>query len=131
MEDYQHVFKEINCDPSSFVFTNSIAQDSSPELNEVRGQIMEIIMREVKPLLTFLQLKVLYLHLEGCSQSEIGNILVCRQSTVNFHLYGRKKPSGEYWGGILNKMKEVAYKSQEVKELLFEIARLQDDGASI
>lgn len=132
-KSYQYKFGEVLADPHSFIFINAVENKISPEINELRGQISDILIQEVNDKLTETQKKVLYLYLAGHSQSEIAKKLNIIQPTVNFHLFGLRiykdgKKGKTIHGGIMKKLRTIANNNQEVNDLLKKISNLTEDG---
>lgn len=130
---YQHEFNEILMSPDANfwdIYKDSVVVTLSPELNDLRAQLMDEIIA-LFDTLTEIQKKYIKAYFfENLTQTEIARRNNCNQTNVHKAIFGnfsKKTKDGEYMqaGGAIRRLKKQAAKSEKIQNLLKKIAQLE------
>ena len=100
------------------------------ELFELKDKLKAAFWRIVDTQLTSRQKEVIHLYAEGLTQTEIAKKLNVNQSSITKSINGNcdYRNGRKVYGGARKKLRKIADKDEEIKEILDRIADLQSNN---
>jgi predicted transcriptional regulator len=135
---YQWVLVECPCSPEMLTEvsdSDGIGAQLNPwgyneELFELKDKLKAAFWRIVDTQLTSRQKEVIHLYAEGFTQTEIAKKLNVNQSSITKSINGNcdYRNGRKVYGGARKKLRKIAEKDEEIKEILERIAELQNNN---
>jgi DNA-binding CsgD family transcriptional regulator len=135
---YQWVLIECPCSPEMMTEvcdSDGIGAQLNPwgyneELFELKDKLKAAFWRIVDTQLTSRQKEVIHLYAEGLTQTEIAKKLNVNQSSITKSINGNcdYRNGRKVYGGARKKLRKIADKDEEIKEILDRIADLQSNN---
>jgi len=135
---YQWVLVECPCSPEMLTEvsdSDGIGAQLNPwgyneELFELKDKLKAAFWRIVDTQLTSRQKEVIHLYAEGFTQTEIAKKLNVNQSSITKSINGNcdYRNGRKVYGGARKKLRKIAEKDEEIKEILERIAEIQSNN---
>ena len=134
-QSYQHIFNEVTIDwtkcPEPSLDDGLYTAPRSEAILEVQDQLTKLLIKLALAKLTPYQTNVLRMVHDGYTQTEIANVLNCRQSNIHKAIHGntsyKDKYVGKSFGGIERKIAGIAKDSENYRALCQKLYDL-DEG---
>ncbi len=135
---YQYVLVECPCSPEMLTEvsdSDGIGAQLNPwgyneDLFELKDKLKAAFWRIVDTQLTSRQKEVIHLYAEGFTQTEIAKKLNVNQSSITKSINGNcdYRNGRKVYGGARKKLRKIAEKDEEIKEILERIAEIQSNN---